>query len=152
MARAAATLRLVYALTFMAQLVVAALVAVVVTALAGGSGKPSAFLAWVLVALALMQLPFAALIATRLGSVTTRQIALSRTLLTAIFLAATSWFAALALATGQRGLSVYVLFALVMLSYALGFLVVSRLAGRAAQLPAQSRAAGTAPPEVLETE
>jgi hypothetical protein len=133
--RSAATVRLVYALAFMAQVLVAAVVAVLVRALAGGSPRPSEVLAWVLVALAVMQLPFAALLSTRLGSIATRQAALARTLFTAIVLASTAWATALALATGQRGLSVYVLLSLVMLAYALGFLAVSRLASRAAALP-----------------
>ncbi|HLU82083.1 MAG TPA: hypothetical protein VKZ43_01665 [Trueperaceae bacterium] len=130
-----ATLRLVYVLAFMAQVLVAALVATFVRALAGGPPRPSDVLAWVLVALAVMQLPFAALMASRLGAVTSRQAALARTLFTAVILAATAWSTALALATGQRGLSVYVLLSTVMLAYALGFLAVSRLAGRAAELP-----------------
>jgi len=135
--RSAATLRLVYALTFMAQVLVAALVAAVVRWLAGGNPRPSDLLAWVLVALAIMQLPFAALASSRLGTIATRQAALARTLFTAVILASTAWAAALALATGQRGASVYVLLSLVLLSYALGFLAVSRLAGRAAGLPPQ---------------
>lgn len=130
-----ATLRLVYALTFMAQVLVAALMAATVRALAGGAPRPSEILAWVLVALALLQLPFAALMSARLGTISSRQVALARTLFTAIILSATAWSTALALATGQRGLSVYVLLSLVMLSYALGFLAVTRLAGRGAELP-----------------
>ncbi|HET8985748.1 MAG TPA: hypothetical protein VFN03_08310 [Trueperaceae bacterium] len=138
MSRSAATLRLVYALAFMAQVLVATVVAVIVRALAGGTPRPSEILAWVLVALAVMQLPFAALLSTRLGFIANRQGALARTLFTAIVLASTAWATALALATGQRGLSVYVLLSLVMLAYALGFLVVSRLASRASALPPQA--------------
>jgi len=133
--RSLATVRTVYALAFMAQVVVATVVAVAVRALAGGAPRPSDFLAWVLVALAVMQLPLAALSASRLGAIGSRQAALSRTLFTAITLSATAWFTALAVATGQRRLSVYLPLALVMMAYGLGFLVVSRLAGHAARLP-----------------
>lgn len=133
--RSAATLRLVYALAFMAQVLVAALVGVTVRALAGGTPRPSEVLAWVLVTLALMQLPFAALTSARLGTIGNRQGALARTLLTAVVLASTAWSTALALATGQHGLSVYVLLGLMTLSYGLGFLSVSRLANRAAGIP-----------------
>lgn len=135
-------LRLVYVSTFMAQVLVATLVAVLVRAAAGGTPRPSQILAWVLVALALMQLPIAAVLVSRQGAITSRQTALARTLFTAILLSATAWSTALALATGQRGLSVYVLLTLVMLAYALGFLSVGRLASRAAALPPQSGAAG----------
>jgi len=125
----------VYALSFMAQVLVAALVAVLVRSLVGGVPRPSGMLAWVLVALAVMQLPLAVLTASRLGAIGSRQAALSRTLFSAIVLSTTAWFAALAMATGQRGLSVYLLLTLVIVSYGLGFLVVSRLAGHAARLP-----------------
>jgi hypothetical protein len=127
----------VYVLAFMAQVLVATLVAVIVRALAGGTPRPSEILAWVLVALAVMQLPTAALLSTRLGTIVNRQGALARTLFTAVVLAAPAWAAALALATGQRGLSVYVLLSLVMLAYALGFLAISTLASRASALPPQ---------------
>src|SRR5690606_28464947 len=114
--RSVATLRLVYVVAFMAQVLVAALVAIAVRALAGGPPRPSDVLAWVLVALAVMQLPFAALMASRLGTINSRQAALARALFAAIILAATAWSTALALATGQTGLSVYVLLSMVMLA------------------------------------
>lgn len=137
-----------YVLTFMAQVLVAAVVAVLVRALAGGDPQPNDLMAWLLVALAVMQLPLAALTASRLGSIGSRQAALSRTLFTAIVLSSMAWFTALALATGQRGLSVYLLLMLVMLGYGLGFLVVSRLAGHAALLPPSP----AQPPEVPESD
>ena len=136
-------MRLVYVAAFMAQVLVAVLVALAVRALAGGPPRPSDVLAWILVALAVMQLPFAALMASRLGTITSRQAALARTLFTAVTLAATAWSTALALATGQRGLSVYLLLSMVMLAYAAGFLAVGRLAHRAATLPPRaSRGSG----------
>jgi len=129
-------LRLVFVLTFFAQLVVAAIVGVIVRAFAANPPLASPVLATVLVAAAVLQLPIALAAAFRLGKVVSRQAALSRTLFMGVLLSATAWFTSLALATGQRGASVYLLLALVMLAYALGFLAVSRLAKTASSLPA----------------
>lgn len=135
--RAALTLRSVYALSFMGQVVVAVVVAAAVRLLAGGTPRPNDLLAWVLVVLALLQMPFAALVLTRLGGLANRQGALTRTLFSATLLASTAWFTALALATGQRGTAVYVLLVLVLFAYGIGFLATSRLAAKAAGLPSQ---------------
>ncbi|HZJ08065.1 MAG TPA: hypothetical protein VFD39_00045 [Trueperaceae bacterium] len=121
---------------FVAQLLVAALVAVVVASLAPGETRPNAFLGWVLVALALLQVPLALAVTSRLGPVSSSRAALSRTLLSAVTLASSAWFAALAVATGQQGWSVYLLVALVGGAYALGFLATGRLAAAAAKRPA----------------
>jgi len=126
--RAASFLRLAYAASFLAQVVVAALIAVVVRALAGGPGSPSALLAWLLVAFAVMELPVALLVTARMGAARSRRSALTAAILAGTMLASSAWFAALALATGQRGTPVFLLLALVTIGYAVGFFAVGRLA------------------------
>lgn len=136
--RAASFLRLVYLVVFYGQLLVAALVAMLLRALAGGSGAPSGLLAAVLIAAAVAQLPLAVASTAGLGRVASRQQALSRTLFMGVLLSTTAWFAALALATGQGATASYALTALVLVAYALGFLMIGRLARRAAELPPQA--------------
>lgn len=143
--RAASFLRAAYVAMFLAQLAVAALVAVAVASLAQGEIRPNAFLGWVLVALAVLQVPLALAVSSRLGAVSSRQAALSRTILSSVTLAGSGWFAALAVATGQRGWSVYLLVALVGGAYALGFVTVGRLAQAAAANPPERSAASPAP-------
>lgn len=133
--RAASFLRLVYLVVFYCQLLVAALVAVLLRALAGASGTPSGLLAAVLIAAAVAQLPLAVASTVGLSRVTSRQQALSRTLFMGVLLSTTAWFAALALATGQGATASYALVALVLVAYALGFLMIGRLARRSAELP-----------------
>lgn len=127
---------------FAAQVIFAMAVGVLVSALAPGTVRPNDFLGWVLVALALMQVPLAVGVAARLGSIGSRQAALSRALLAAVVLAGTAWFAALAIVTGQQGFSVYLLVALVAGAYGLGFITIGRLARAAATLPPDRKPAG----------
>jgi len=110
------------------------LVGVAVSALAGGSGRASSLLAWTLVAFAFAQLPLGLAATVRLSSLASRQAVLARALLAGVTLSTTSWFASLALATGQMGLPVYTLLAVLVLAYGLGFLVTGRLARAAAQI------------------
>ncbi len=128
--RAASFLRLAYAAAFLGQGIVAALVATGVRALAGTPGRPSSLLAWLLVAFAAAELPIALAVTARLGAVRTRRSALTATILAGVMLASSAWFAALALATGQRGTPVLALLALVSVGYAVGFVAVGRLARR----------------------
>lgn len=109
------------------------------SALAGGAGRPSSLLAWTLVALSFVQLPIGLAAVARLSSLATRQAVLARALFAGVALATTTWFIALALATGQGGTPVLVLFAVLLLSYALGFLITGRLARTAAQLAPRQR-------------
>ncbi len=120
-------------LAFLAQCVLAAAVGVIVVALAGeGPRNPSALLAWILVGIALAQLPVALLVVSRLTVVKpvrgARRAALSAALMTGVLLAATAWYLSLALAIGQTGLPLFVLLFLTLSGYAVGFLLVGRLA------------------------
>lgn len=163
MGAAAAFLRSAYVLAFLAQCVVAALVGVVVVLLAGGApGNPSSLLAWILVAMALAQMPVVVFVVARLGAMGggpgARKAALSAALTTGILLASSAWFLSLALATGQVGLPLFTLLLVTLSCYALGFLLVGRL-GRVAATetvgeppeaaevpPAEESPAGTEPP------
>lgn len=137
--RASAFLRAVFVAAFAAQVVVAVAVGVLVSAMAPGTPRPNAFLGWVLVALAMMQIPTAVLVASRLGTASSRRAVLSRVILTAVVLASTAWFAVLAVATAQQGASVYLLFGLLASAYGLGFITVGRLARSAAALAPDSK-------------
>lgn len=144
-------LRSAYALAFLAQCLVAALVGVVVVLLAGGvTGRPSPLLAWILVGIALAQLPVVVFVVTRLGALKAgrgvRRAALSAALMTGVMLASAAWFLALALATGQTGVPLFVLLFLTLSGYATGFLLVGRL-GRVA---ASERVGDAGPEEVSE--
>ncbi|MFA5551954.1 MAG: hypothetical protein WDA03_10100 [Trueperaceae bacterium] len=134
---AAAFLRAAFVVAFMAQCVAAALVGVTVTLLAGGAPRnPSALLAWILVAIALAQTPVVVFVVARLGALRSgpgaRRAALSAALMTGVMLASSAWFLALALATGQAGTPLFVLLFLTLSGYALGFMLVGRLARAAA--------------------
>lgn len=129
-------LRAAYALAFLVQCLVAALVGVSVLALAGGgSRQPNTLLAWALALLALSQLPIMLFVVARFASFKSapgaRAAALRAALLAGVLLASTAWYLALALATGQVGVPLYLLLALTLTAYTTGFLLVGRL-GRVA--------------------
>lgn len=157
---ARAFLRAAFASAFLAQVLFAALVGVAVRSLAGGvRSAPSPVLGWALVIVALVQLPVMFLASQRVGVSRghgvseghgasrghgasdgrgapqghgARRAALSASLLSGVLLATSVWFLALALAAGQSGTPLFVLLALVLLSYSAGFLAVGRLGGIAA--------------------
>lgn len=130
---AGAALRLAYAVAFMAQVVIATFVAILVRLLAGGvTPRPSAVLTWILVAFALVEMIVAGFISSRLGLVKGRRAALTATMIVATIFGSVAWFLALALATEQRGVALYLLLLLLSVGYALGFLATGRLAKAAA--------------------
>lgn len=133
--RAAAVLRAVYAAMFLGQMVVALGLAVLVRLLSHLHTRPSPLLGWVLVALSCLELPLGLLMAGLAGRGEDRRRALFATLLGAVILSTPAWFAALALATGQGGAPVIVLWGLLALYYAIGVTGVGRLAGQAAKGP-----------------
>ncbi|HEX7040127.1 MAG TPA: hypothetical protein VF202_08455 [Trueperaceae bacterium] len=128
----------------MAQTAAALVVGVVVAALAPGPPRPSGLLAWTLVALAVLLLPLGLASLARLAYVDSRQAALSRAIFAGVTLSTSSWFAALALATGQRGAPVLVLLAVLLLAYAAGFVGSGRLGRAAAAAPPRREAPGSA--------
>jgi len=129
----------------MAQVVIAALVAILVRILASGQApRPNSVLTWTLVAFSVLEMIVAGVLGNRLGLVKGRRAALSTTLIVATLYGSVAWFMALALATEQRGIALYVLLSLLATGYALGFLAVGRLAKVAAaeQAPPTTEAAG----------
>jgi hypothetical protein len=133
--RAAGVLRAVYAVMFLAQMVVALVLAVLVRLVSHLHTSPSPLLGWVLVGLTALELPLGLALANVAARGNDRRRALSAALLGAVILSTPAWFAALALATGQGGEPVLVLWVLLALYYALGVASVGRLASRAAQAP-----------------
>ncbi len=130
---AGSVLRAAYAVAFMAQVVVATLVAILVRLLATGqSPRPNDVLTWMLVVFSVLEMALAGVLSTRLRLVKGRRAALSTTLMIATLYGSVAWFMALALATEQRGIALYVLLLLLSAGYALGFLGVGRLAKVAA--------------------
>lgn len=133
--RAAAVLRAVYAAMFLGQMLIALGLAVVVRLLSHLHTRPSPLLGWVLVALSCLELPLGVLLAGLAGRGEDRRRALSAALLGAVILSTPAWFAALALATGQSGTPVIVLWGLLALYYAVGVGGAGRLAARASRGP-----------------
>lgn len=132
---AALVLRGVFATMFVAQLVIALLLAGLLRLIDPIVTRPSPLLGWVLVALAALELPLGTALAGVAGRGNDRRRALSAALLGAVVLSTPAWFAALALATGQRGLPIWVLWGMLALYYAVGVAFVGRFASRAAQAP-----------------
>ncbi len=133
--RAAAVLRSVFAVMFLGQMLTALVIAIVVRLISHLDTHPSPLLGWVLVGLTGLELPLGLLLAGLAGRGRDRRRALSASLLGAVVLSTPAWFAALALATGQGGPPVVVLWALLALYYGVGVGGVGRLAARAAQGP-----------------
>ena len=137
---AAAVLRGVFAAMFLGQMVVALVLAVVVRLVSDLHTSPSPLLGWVLVLLSTLELPLGVVLAGIAGRGDDRRRALSAALLGAVILSTPAWFAALALATGQRGAPVFVLWGLLALYYAFGVAGAGRLAARAVEVPPAPRA------------
>jgi hypothetical protein len=126
---ASAVLRPAFVVGFMAQVVLAFLVAIVVRLLTSGVAvHQSSVLMWVLVGFAILETVFAAFAGMRLASVRGRRPALTATLVLATLYGSVTWFLALAFATEQRGVGLYALLLLVGVAYALGFLTTGTLA------------------------
>ena len=136
---AAAVLRGVFAAMFLGQMVVALLLGSIVRLVGDLHTRPSPLLGWVLVLLAALELPLGAVLASIAGRGDDRRRGLSATLLGAVILSTPAWFAALALATGQRGAPVLVLWGLLALYYAFGVAGAGRLAARAVRAPPTPR-------------
>ncbi len=144
---AGSVLRAAFAVAFMAQVVIATFVAILVRLPAAGvTTRPSAVLTWTLVGFAAADMVVAAVISSRLALLKGRRAALTTALVVATMYGMVSWFLALALATEQRGAGLYVLLLLLSLGYAFGFLTVGRLAKAAAAdvLPTDQKS-GTEP-------
>lgn len=137
---ASAVLRPAFVVGFMAQVVLAFLVALAVRLLAAGvTVRPSPVLMWVLVGFAILETVFAAFAGLRFGSVRGRRPALTATLVLGTLYGSVTWFLALAFATEQRGVGLYALLLLVSIAYALGFLTTGTLAKAAVKTAAPAK-------------
>jgi hypothetical protein len=131
---AANVLRVVFMLTFMAQLAVAALLAGVMVA-ALGRQTGGTLLAQILVVMSLVQLPLALLLGMGVSKAGGKHAALSASIMSGVLLATPAWFAALTFLVSSPFLYLGFLLGILMLYYALGLL----LCGRWAKVALQSK-------------
>lgn len=129
---AANILRMIFVLTFMAQVAVAALLAGVLAAVAGRQTSGT-LLAQILVIMALVQLPATLLVSLGASKAGGKQAALSASILTGVLLSTPAWFLAMTFLVSSNFFYIGFLFALLMLYYAVGFLLCGRWAKVALQ-------------------
>lgn len=145
LAQAAAFLRLVFVLVFMAQLVVAMLSGLALRlAVSETAATPNAVLGWVLVLISLPNLPIVLFLSVRGTRRHDRHASLSATLLAAVLLSTPAWFLSLALITSQSTLHLVLLLGILLLQYGIGMFLVLRFARLA--IPVEE--AGTDEPEL----
>lgn len=129
---AANVLRMVYVLIFMAQIAVAAILAGVMAALVGRQSS-STLLAQILVAMALVQLPLTLLLSIGVSKAGGKQAALSASIMSGVLLSTPAWFLALTFLVSSTFLYIGILFFILMLYYAVGFMLCGRWAKVALQ-------------------
>jgi hypothetical protein len=123
---------------FLAQVGMAAVLAVLILTLASGHpGEPSV-LGPVLATLSLAQCALGLFLAELVSRPGGKGSVLSATLLAAVLLATPGWFLMLALTTGQSRLPLLAIGATVMAGYALGFVLTGRFARRATEAAART--------------
>ena len=133
-AQALAALRALFALTFAAQVLLAALLAASLSFFAGEQ-EASALLSQILLVLSLLQVPLGAtlsLLSARSGG---KGAALSGTIMAGVVLASTAWFLAFSLLVGSAPLYLVLSLLVVVNAYAVGFFLCGRLAKVAVMNP-----------------
>ncbi len=120
-------MRMVYVLTFMAQIAVAVLLAGVMTAVAGRQSSGT-LLAQILVVLSLVQLPVTLFLSIRASKAGGKQAALSASIMAGVLLSTPAWFAAMTLLVSSTLLYLAILLFILMLYYAVGFMLCGRWA------------------------
>jgi hypothetical protein len=136
---AASSLRMVYVLTFIAQLAVAAVLAGVMVAVVGRQSS-STLLAQILVVMSLVQLPLALLLSIGVSKAGGKQAALSASIMAGVLLSTPAWFIALTFLVSSTFLYIAILFAILTLYYAIGFMLCGRWAKVALQEKKQESA------------
>jgi hypothetical protein len=121
-------LRLIFLLMFMAQFVVATLLALALGLIFGPGKNSSPLLSQILILLSLMQLPLALAIPQLSARAGGKQAALAATIMVAVFLSVPAYFASFALLTGTSLPYLMILLALLMTFYALGLFMVNGFA------------------------
>jgi hypothetical protein len=131
--QAANVLRMVYVLTFMGQLAVAAILASIMAVTLGRQSSGN-LLAQIFVVLSLVQLPLALLLSFGVSRAGGKQAALSASIMSGVVLSTPAWFAALTFLVSSTFFYFALLVAILMLYYALGVLLCGRWA-KVALLP-----------------
>jgi hypothetical protein len=129
---AATILRMVFVLTFMAQIAVAAVLVGVMMAITGRQSSGT-LLAQILVVMSLVQLPLALLLSIGVSKAGGKQAALSASIMSGVLLSTPAWFLALTFLVSSTFLYIGILFAILMLYYAVGFMLCGRWAKVALQ-------------------
>jgi lysylphosphatidylglycerol synthetase-like protein (DUF2156 family) len=124
---AVSILRMIYVLTFMAQIAVAAVLAGVMAVIAGRQSSGT-LLAQILVVMSLVQLPLALLLSIGVSKAGGKQAALSASIMAGVLLSIPAWFIALTFLVSSTFLYMAILFAILMLYYAVGFMLCGRWA------------------------
>ena len=133
--QAAGTLRLLFAVTFVMQFVIAGTVAVLLRLAVPGVPTPNPILGWALVILCVIHMSIAPVVLYTNRARSDRHTHLYNMIFVSVMLSGTSWFAAFGLATNQQGWPLYLLFFLVSSAYVAGFMFTSIIAGHAAGTP-----------------
>ncbi len=135
--QAASVLRMVYLLTFMVQLAIAAMLTSIMAATLGRQASGN-LLAQIFVVLSLVQLPLALLLSFGVSRTGGKQAALSASIMSGVLLSTPAWFAALTFLVSRGFFYFALLIAILMLYYALGVLLCGRWA-KVALLPPPKR-------------
>jgi hypothetical protein len=138
--QAAAALRGVFAGMYLAQVGIAAVLAVAMLLLAGERSRDPSILGPVLAALSLAQVALGSFLAELVSRPGSKGSVLSATLLAAVLLATPGWFLMLALVTGQAEIHLLLIAATLVAGYALGFALAGRFARRATSAAARADA------------
>ncbi|MGL4611548.1 MAG: hypothetical protein ACRCYY_18035 [Trueperaceae bacterium] len=134
--QAANVLRTVYALTFVAQSFVAALLTTLMLVVAGRQDS-GVLLPQILCVLAVAQLPLALLFSFGVSRTGGRQAALSASIMSGVLLSTPAWFAAMTFLVSRTFFYLAVLLAILMVYYVLGMLLCGRWAKVALVLPSE---------------
>ena len=135
-ATAAAALRFVYAVVFLAQVTLAAVVGAALFAALPSPSRANDWVAGVLVGFAAMHLPLGAGLAWAASRSPGKGAALAGAITAAVLLSAPAWFLALAMLSAQRAPFLLAGVALVAVGYGLGFAFLPRFV-RAATTPVE---------------
>ncbi len=133
---AASVVRFVYMLMFVAQILVAAVLAGVVSALMGqpvGQQSSGNLLAQILIVMSLVQLPFALFLSIGMSKAGGKQAALSASIMAGVLLSTPAWFIALTFLVSSTSVYLAILFGILMLYYAIGLVLCGRWAKVALQ-------------------
>ena len=121
-------LRMVFLFMFMAQLLVAVGLALMLALLFERSGSSTPLVAQILILLCFFQLPFAIGIPQLAARAKGRQAALTATIMAAVFLSIPAYFSSFAVLIGSPSRYLMILLAILMAYYALGLFMVTGFA------------------------